>query len=164
MTETTAANPELLGDQVSTSCAAARGRLGGALQRPPDLRHVGVLRIPKLVSGATVGFIAEGGIPDTADVDFDDLVLMPTERKSIKTSLKYTKSLCDSRLSASTRYKSPPREGRFRRAGYRAANRRRHQRFHYGHHQPAGRANRQLVPDRPRHSARCDRPGGTPER
>ena len=54
----------------------------------------GVLRIPKLVSGATVGFVAESGlIPDTAGVDFDELVLMPTERKSIKTILKYTNEL-----------------------------------------------------------------------
>ena len=32
-------------------------------------------------------------IADTADVDFDELVLMPTERKSIKTILKYTNEL-----------------------------------------------------------------------
>ena len=54
----------------------------------------GALRIPKLIAGATVGFVAEGGlIPDTADVDFDEMVLMPTERKSIKTILKYTNEL-----------------------------------------------------------------------
>ena len=54
----------------------------------------GVLRIPKLVSGATVGFIGEGElVPDTADVDFDELLLMPTERKSIKTILRYTNEL-----------------------------------------------------------------------
>lgn len=54
----------------------------------------GVLRIPKLVSGATVGFIGEGGqIPDDADVDFDEVLLMPTERKSIKTIHRYTNEL-----------------------------------------------------------------------
>jgi HK97 family phage major capsid protein len=53
-----------------------------------------VLRIPKLVSGSTPTFVGEGGlIPDNADVDFDELVLMPTERKSIKTILKYPNEL-----------------------------------------------------------------------
>ncbi len=54
----------------------------------------GVLRIPKLVSGATVEFVGEGGeISDDADVDFDELVLMPTERKSLKTILRFTNEL-----------------------------------------------------------------------
>ena len=53
-----------------------------------------MLRIPKLVSGATVTFVGEGGqIPDDADVDFDEVALMPTERKSIKTILRFTNEL-----------------------------------------------------------------------
>jgi hypothetical protein len=61
---------------------------------PQIFDTAGVLRIPKLVSGATVGFVGEGQlIADTADVDLDELVLMPTERKSIKTILKYTNEL-----------------------------------------------------------------------
>ena len=95
MTETTAANPELLADQVSNLLVQPLEAASVVLSSGPQIFDTsGVLRIPKLVCGATVGFIAEGGlIPDTADVDFDELVLMPTERKSIKIILKYTNEL-----------------------------------------------------------------------
>ena len=95
MTETTSANPELLADQVSQLLVQPLEAASVVLSSGPRIFDTsGVLRIPKLVSGATVGFIGEGElIPDTADVDFDELVLMPTERKSIKTILKYTNEL-----------------------------------------------------------------------
>lgn len=95
MTETTAANPELLADQVSSLLVQPLEAASVVLASGPRIFDTaGVLRIPKLVSGATVGFVGEGGlIPDTADVDFDELTLMPTERKSIKTILRYTNEL-----------------------------------------------------------------------
>ncbi|ODQ85321.1 phage major capsid protein [Mycolicibacterium holsaticum] len=95
MTETTAANPELLADQVSSLLVQPLEAASVVLSSGPRIFDTsGVLRIPKLVSGATVGFVGEGGlIPDDADVDFDELTLMPTERKSIKTILKYTNEL-----------------------------------------------------------------------
>lgn len=95
MTETTAANPELLADQVASLLVQPLEAASVVLSSGPRIFDTsGVLRIPKLVSGATVGFVGEGGlIPDDADVDFDELVLMPTERKSIKTILKYTNEL-----------------------------------------------------------------------
>lgn len=95
MTETTATNPELLADQVSSLLVQPLEAASVVLSSGPRIFDTsGVLRIPKLVSGATVGFIGEGGlIPDDADVDFDELTLMPTERKSIKTILKYTDEL-----------------------------------------------------------------------
>lgn len=95
MTETTAANPELLADQVASLLVQPLEAASVVLSSGPRIFDTaGVLRIPKLVSGATVGFVGEGGlIPDDADVDFDELTLMPTERKSIKTILKYTNEL-----------------------------------------------------------------------
>lgn len=95
MTETTAANPELLADQVSQLLVQPLEAASVVLSSGPRIFDTaGVLRIPKLVSGATVGFIGEGGlIPDDADVDFDELTLMPTERKSIKTILRFTNEL-----------------------------------------------------------------------
>lgn len=95
MTETTAANPELLADQVSSLLVQPLEAASVVLSSGPRIFDTsGVLRIPKLVSGSTPTFVGEGGlIPDTADVDFDELVLMPTERKSIKTILKYTDEL-----------------------------------------------------------------------
>jgi len=95
MTETTAANPELLQDQVASLLVQPLEAASVVLSSGPRIFDTsGVLRIPKLVSGANVGFVGEGGlIPDDADVDFDELTLMPTERKSIKTILKYTNEL-----------------------------------------------------------------------
>lgn len=95
MAETTTANPELLADQVSQLLVQPLEAASVVLASGPRIFDTsGVLRIPKLVSGATVGFIGEGGlIPDDADVDFDELTLMPTERKSIKTILRYTNEL-----------------------------------------------------------------------
>ena len=95
MTETTSANPELLADQVASLLVQPLEAASVVLSTGPRIFDTaGVLRIPKLASGGTVGFIGESElIPDTADVDFDELVLMQTERKSIKTILRYTNEL-----------------------------------------------------------------------
>lgn len=95
MTETTAANPEFLADQVSQLLVQPLEAASVVLSSGPRIFDTaGVLRIPKLVSGATVTFVGEGGqIPDDADVDFDEVALMPTERKSIKTILRFTNEL-----------------------------------------------------------------------
>ncbi len=94
MTETTA-NSELLADQVSQMLVQPLEAASVVLSSGPKVFDTaGQLRIPKLTSGATVGFVAEGGlIPDTADVTFDELVLMPTARTSLKIILKYTNEL-----------------------------------------------------------------------
>ena len=91
MTETTAANPELLPEQVSQLLVQPLEAASVVLSSGPTIFDTaGVLRIPKLVSGATVGFIGEGAeIPSDADVDFDELTF-PTERTSLKTVLRFT--------------------------------------------------------------------------
>jgi hypothetical protein len=48
----------------------------------------GPLRIPKLTSGASVGFVAEGGLIPEADVDFGEITLMPSNRTSLKVQLR----------------------------------------------------------------------------
>ena len=54
----------------------------------------GVLRIPKLTKSSTVGFIGENElIPSDHDTTFDEVVLMPTERKSIKVIERYSREL-----------------------------------------------------------------------
>ena len=95
MVETTAANPELLADQVSQLLVQPLEATSVVLASGPRIFDTsGVLRIPKLVSGATAGFTGEGSeIPATADVDFDELILMPTDRKSLKTILTFTNEL-----------------------------------------------------------------------
>lgn len=42
------------------------------------------LRIPKITAGVDVGFVAEGAQIPTDDVTFDELNLMPSNRKSLK--------------------------------------------------------------------------------
>ncbi len=95
MTETTATNPELLAEQVSSLLVQPLEAASVVLSSGPQIFDTsGVLRIPKLVSGSTPTFVGEGGlIPDTAEVDFDEIRLMPTARKSIKLILKYTNEL-----------------------------------------------------------------------
>jgi HK97 family phage major capsid protein len=94
MTETTAANPELLADQVSSLLFQPLEAASVVLSSGPRIFDTGVLRMPKLVSGSTPTFVGAGGdIPDTADVDFDEVVLLPAERKSIKTIILFTNEL-----------------------------------------------------------------------
>lgn len=95
MTETTATNPELLAEQVSSLLVQPLEAASVVLSSGPQIFDTsGVLRIPRLVSGSTPTFVGEGGlIPDTAEVDFDEIRLMPTTRKSLKLILKYTNEL-----------------------------------------------------------------------
>lgn len=95
MVESTATNPTLLADQVSSLLVQPLEAASVVLSSGPRIFDTaGELRIPKLVSGSTPGFVAEGGeIPDSHDVTFDEIKLMPTERKSIKSILKYTNEL-----------------------------------------------------------------------
>jgi hypothetical protein len=58
MAETTAANPELLADQISQLLVQPLEATSVVLASGPRIFDTsGVLRIPKLVSGATAGFI-----------------------------------------------------------------------------------------------------------
>ncbi|WP_424324180.1 phage major capsid protein [Gordonia sp. (in: high G+C Gram-positive bacteria)] len=95
MVETTAANPELLQEQIASLLVQPLEAASVVLGSGPRIFDTArELRIPKLVSGSTPGFVAEGGlIPDTADADFDEMLLMPTERTSIKTIMRYTNEL-----------------------------------------------------------------------
>jgi HK97 family phage major capsid protein len=95
MTETTAANPELLVEQVSQLLVQPVEAASVVLASGARIFDTAsVLRIPKLVFGATVGFIGEAGlIPDDSDVDFTELILMPIDRKRLKTILRFTNEL-----------------------------------------------------------------------
>lgn len=95
MVETTVTNPTLLAEQVSSLLVQPLEAASVVLGSGPRIFDTArELRIPKLVSGSTPGFVAEGGlIPDTADVAFDEITLMPNERKSIKTIMRFTSEL-----------------------------------------------------------------------
>ena len=52
------------------------------------------LKIPRLASSGTVDYVGEGElIPDDYDVEFGEVSLMPTSRKSIKSITRYTSEL-----------------------------------------------------------------------
>ncbi|BBZ04881.1 hypothetical protein MCHIJ_43180 [Mycolicibacterium chitae] len=52
----------------------------------------GVLRIPKLTGSSAVGYVAENAeIPSTHETTFDEIVLMPTDRKSIKVIERFSR-------------------------------------------------------------------------
>lgn len=93
-TETTTANPELLNDQVASLLVqpleAASVVLSSGVQ---IFDTASPLRIPKLTAGATVGFVGEGELIPEADVDFGEVKLMPSDRKSLKTLIRFSNEL-----------------------------------------------------------------------
>ena len=77
-TETTTANPELLQEQVASLLVQPLEAASVVLSSGPRIFDTASpLRIPKLTSGASVGFVAEGGEIPEAGVDFGEVVLMP---------------------------------------------------------------------------------------
>ncbi|WP_044080339.1 phage major capsid protein [Mycobacterium canetti] len=95
MVETTATNPQLLADQVSSLLVQPLEAASVVLSSGPRIFDTsGVLRIPKLTKSSTVGFIGENElIPSDHDTTFDEVVLMPTDRKSIKVIERYSREL-----------------------------------------------------------------------
>ncbi|CAN5134114.1 hypothetical protein BH11ACT7_BH11ACT7_20550 [soil metagenome] len=95
MVESAAANPQLLADQVSSLLVQPLEAASVVLSSGPRIFDTaGVLRIPKLTKSSTVGFIGENElIPSDHDTTFDEVVLMPTERKSIKIIERYSREL-----------------------------------------------------------------------
>ncbi|KUI43912.1 capsid protein [Mycobacterium sp. IS-1590] len=93
-TETTTANPELLQEQVANLLVQPLEAASVVLSSGVRIFDTASpLRIPKLTSGATVGFIGEGELIPEADVDFGEVKLMPSDRKSIKTLIRFTNEL-----------------------------------------------------------------------
>ena len=144
MVETTAANPQLLADQVSSLLVQPLEAASVVLSSGPRIFDTsGVLRIPKLTGSSTVGFIGENElIPSDHDTTFDEVVLMPTDRKSIKVIERYSRELArQAVIGIDATLKNRLGEGRLRQARHRAAYRQRagHQRGadrHRGHWQP----------------------------
>lgn len=94
MVETTAANPELLQEQVAQLLVqpleAASFVLSSGVQ---IFDTAGPLRIPKVTSGATVGFVGESELIPEGDVDFGEVKLMPSDRKSLKVLIRFSNEL-----------------------------------------------------------------------
>ncbi len=93
-TQVTSAHPELLQEQVANLLVQPLEAASVVLSSGVRIFDTASpLRIPKLVSGATVGFVGEGELIPEADVNFDEVRLMPSDRKSIKTLIRFTNEL-----------------------------------------------------------------------
>lgn len=94
MTETTATNPELLQEQVARILVQPLEAASVVLAAGPRIFDTSEpLRIPKLVGSSDPSWIGEGELIPEHDVDFDEVRLMPTDRKSIKTMIRFTNEL-----------------------------------------------------------------------
>jgi HK97 family phage major capsid protein len=93
-TETTSANPELLQEQVARLLVQPLEAASVVLSSGVRIFDTAnPLRIPKLTSGATVGFVGEGEQIPEGDVDFDEVKLMPSDRKSLKVLIRFSNEL-----------------------------------------------------------------------
>lgn len=89
----TAQISELLNDQVSSLLVQPLEAASVVLSSGVRIfDSAGVLRIPKLTGSSAVGYVSEHGqIPDTHSTTFDEVVLMPTDRASLKTIERYSR-------------------------------------------------------------------------
>lgn len=92
--ETTSANPSLEQAQVASLLIQPLEQESTFLSAGPVvLDSSQPLRVPRLASSTGAGFVAEGQqIPD-ADVGFDELELLPSTLKSLKTLIKFSNEL-----------------------------------------------------------------------
>lgn len=94
MVETTATNPELLQEQVAKILIQPLEAASVVLAAGPRIFDTASpLRIPKLASSTEPSWIGEGELIPEHDVDFDEVTLMPTNRKSVKTLIRFTNEL-----------------------------------------------------------------------
>ena len=94
MVETTTANPELLREQVSSLLIQPLEAQSVVLSSGVRIFDTAEpLRIPKLITSTEPGWVGEGELIPEHDVDFDEVRLMPTDRKSIKTLIRFTNEL-----------------------------------------------------------------------
>lgn len=84
---------ELLNDQVASLLVQPLEAASVVLSSGVRIfDSAGVLRIPKLTGSSAVGFVAENAeIPSDHATTFDEVVLMPTERKSLKVIERFSR-------------------------------------------------------------------------
>lgn len=94
MTETTATNPQILQEQVASILLQPLESASVVLASGPKIFDTSSpLRIPRLASSGTASWVGEGELIPEHDVAFDEVRLMPTDRKSIKTMIRFTNEL-----------------------------------------------------------------------
>lgn len=92
---TSAKHASLIKDQVSTMLVQPLEAASVVLAAGPTIFDSSEpLRIPRLDSSGTVGWVGEGEqIPDTYTAQFSEIALMPKDRKSLKVICRFTNEL-----------------------------------------------------------------------
>lgn len=94
MVESTTNNPELLQEQVSSLLIEPLESESVVLAAGPRIFDTASpLRIPKLVGSGEASWTGEGELITEHDVDFDEVRLMPSDRKSVKTLIRFSNEL-----------------------------------------------------------------------
>lgn len=94
MTNTTSTAPELLREQVSTMLVQPLEAASVVLASGVRIFDTAEpLRIPRLTGSTGASWVGEGELIPEASVDFDEVKLMPTDRKSVKTLTRFTNEL-----------------------------------------------------------------------
>ena len=92
--QTTVTHPELLQEQVANILIQPLEAASVVLSSGVRIFDTASpLRIPKLTSGAAVGFVAESALIPEADVAFGEVKLMPTDRTSLKVLIRFSNEL-----------------------------------------------------------------------
>jgi HK97 family phage major capsid protein len=95
MAENATTHPELLADAVAQLLVQPLEAASVVLSSGPRIFDTsGVLRVPRLTSSSPVGYVGESAeIPSDHSTEFDEVVLMPTDRKSLKVIERYSREL-----------------------------------------------------------------------
>lgn len=94
MVESTTNNPELLQEQVSSLLIEPLESESVVLAAGPRIFDTASpLRIPKLVGSGEASWTGERELITEHDVDFDEVRLMPSDRKSVKTLIRFSNEL-----------------------------------------------------------------------
>jgi len=94
MVETTATNTALLQEQVAKILVQPLEAQSVVLAAGPRIFDTASpLRIPKLVGSGEAEWTGEGELISEHDIEFDEVSLMPSDRKSVKTLVRFTNEL-----------------------------------------------------------------------
>jgi len=94
MAQSTANHPELLQEQVSSLLIEPLEAQSVVLAAGPRIFDTASpLRIPKLVGSGEASWTGENELISEHDIEFDEVQLMPSDRKSVKTLIRFSNEL-----------------------------------------------------------------------
>lgn len=95
MAETTAANPTLLQEQVQAILVLPLEAASVVLAAGPRIFTTdgSPIRIPKLVGSSEPGWVGESQLIPEHSAEFGEVKLLPTDRKSVKTLIRFSNEL-----------------------------------------------------------------------